>query len=33
MHLQVVWMQKLSDFPYVPSASAPHEPPGETFTT
>ena len=33
MHLHLVGMQKLSDFPELPSASGPHETPGETFTT
>ena len=34
MDIQVVGMQKLSDFAELPSvsASAPYEPPGETFT-
>ena len=33
MHPQVVGMQKLCDFPYLPSTSisAPYEPLGETF--
>ena len=42
MHSQSVGMQKLSNFPWLmgananasgASASAPYEPPGETFTT
>ena len=39
IHLQVMGMQKLSDFPHlssaipIASASAPYEAPDETFTT
>ena len=39
MNLQVIGMQRLSDFPDlssaipIASASAPYEPPDETFTT